>query len=246
MGDVTSVPWNEQRPGPDPIATRGLKVLLIDDDVKLGELLSQFLVRNQVSVSSMMNGRDGLREALEGAYDLILLDVMLPVMDGFEVLRLIRRRSAVPVILLTARTEHEDRLEGFKHGADDYLSKPFHPEELLARCRALLRRSSVTAQKMNYQVGELSLDSSSKQALADGTPLELTIMEFDLLDQLAHRPGRVVTREEIWAAIHQREPSPSERALDTHISNLRKKMAGRGGVSIRTIRNTGYLLSVVQ
>jgi two-component system, OmpR family, response regulator CpxR len=224
------------------------KLLLIDDDVELCALLRTFLKDFDFDVTVCHDGRDGLQHALQDAPAIVVLDVMMPVLDGFEVLRQIRRRSAVPVILLTARIEHGDRMQGFQAGADDYLPKPFHPEELMARCRAMVRRTAAKAHASETvtQVGGLRLDAETRRAWADDEPLDITSMEFEILDILARGAGRIVSRDEIWAAIHQREPSPFERALDTHMSNVRKKIAGRGQVTIRTVRNTGYILAATE
>lgn len=231
------------------MSTPTTRVLLVDDDAELGRLLTSFFAGHSVELSVCHNGRDGLQQAIEGGFDVILLDVMLPVLDGFEVLRQIRLRSNVPVMMLTARSEHEDRMTGFKGGADDYLPKPFHPEELLARCLALQRRAQVTGypgSANHLEIGGIILDSGQHQAFSGGENLELTVMEFDILDILARSAGRIVTRDEIWAVIHQRQPSPFERALDTHLSNLRKKLSGRSSISIRTVRGSGYVLSVTE
>lgn len=225
------------------------RVLLIDDDAELGVLLTKFCAGQPIELAVCQDGREGLQKALEGAFDVVLLDVMLPVVDGFEVLRQIRLRSNVPVMMLTARSEHEDRMAGFKGGADDYLPKPFHPEELLARCLALQRRahvSSYPAATGPVEFGGVTLDSGQHQAFCGGESLELTVMEFDILDILARAAGRIVTRDEIWAALHQRQPTPFERALDTHLSNLRKKLSGRSSIFIRTVRGAGYVLSVTE
>jgi two-component system response regulator CpxR len=229
------------------MSSRATKLLLVDDDEELGRLLKLFFSAHPVELEVCGNGRDGLRLALEGGFDAIVLDVMLPTLDGFEVLRQIRRRSTVPVLMLTARTEHEDRMAGFKAGADDYLPKPFHPEELLARCQAMLRRlqgAGAAEGAKVLEIGGLTLDNGLRQAFSGGESLELTGMEFEVLEILARASGRVVTRDEIWACIHQRELSPFERALDTHMSKLRRKLNGRSSLAIRTVRNSGYLLSV--
>lgn len=222
------------------------RVLFVDDDTELCSLLVRFFRGSDIEIAFSHDGRTGLRRALEGSQDAIVLDVMLPVLNGFEVLRQIRRRSSIPVLMLTARTEHADRMLGFHIGADDYLSKPFHPEELAARCKALVRRSkapaSITPAAEILQLGELKLDSSARKVWTNGIAVEVTSMEFEIIDLLARGAGRVVGRDEIWAALHQREPSPLERALDTHISNLRKKICANGKVKIRTVRNAGYIL----
>ncbi len=222
--------------------------MLIDDDVELCALLRTFLKDFDFEITVCHDGRQGLQHALQDSPAIVVLDVMMPILDGFEVLRQIRRRSAVPVLMLTARIEHGDRMQGFLAGADDYLPKPFHPEELMARCRAMVRRlaTKTPVREAITQVGGLRLDAESRRAWAGEESLEVTSMEFEILDILARGAGRIVSRDEIWAALHQREPSPFERALDTHISNVRKKIAGRGQVTIRTIRNTGYILAATE
>ncbi|MBY0505429.1 MAG: response regulator transcription factor [Bryobacteraceae bacterium] len=225
-----------------------LRLLLIDDDAELCSLLGSFLAPHPVELTASHNGRDGLQLALDGRFDLVILDVMLPVIDGLEVLRQLRKRSRVPVLMLTARTELADRMAGFQEGADDYLSKPFHPEELLARCQVLVRRASDAThdRPTTIEMGGLRLETALRQAYVTGDAVSLTGMEFDILEILARAAGRIVGRDEIWAALHQREPSPFERALDTHISNLRRKLGGRGAVAIRTVRSAGYLLAVTE
>ena len=168
---------------------------------------------------------------------------MLPGLDGFEVLRQVRRRSAVPIIMLTARTEKADRIAGLDAGADDYLPKPFDPEELTARIRAVLRRAG-RARSARVRTRSRSTVSSSlpgtREVWADGKPIELTTIEFDILDLIARSAGRVVSRHELTAAIHQRPVSPLDRSLDVHVSHIRKKL-GRHGEQIRTVRGVGYL-----
>ena len=167
---------------------------------------------------------------------------MLPGLDGFELLRQFRRRSHVPIIMLTARTTKADRIAGLDAGADDYLPKPFDPEELTARIRAVLRRVGRFAAQgtETLEVNGLKLSPGTREAWSDGRLLELTTIEFDILDLIARSAGRVVSRHELTAAIHQRPASPLDRSLDVHVSHLRKKLGGRGGL-IRTIRGVGYL-----
>jgi two-component system response regulator CpxR len=167
-------------------------------------------------------------------------------MDGFEVLRQLRARTDVPVILLTARGQEADRLRGFDSGADDYLVKPFVPAELLARIRAVLKRvhAGRRTRDPGLQVGPIALNRLQRRVWVDGVETELTTMEFDLLDVLMSAAGRVVSRDEIAAALHQREASPFERSLDVHVSNLRKKLVPHGESLVRTIRGVGYLLSM--
>jgi two-component system response regulator CpxR len=219
-----------------------LTVLLIDDDVELCELMGEFLRARGIRVESVHDGSRGLARAFAGTYDLIVLDVMLPGLDGFEVLRQVRRRSFVPIIMLTARTTKHDRIAGLDAGADDFLPKPFDPEELAARIRAVLRRANrfTAGVPESIEVNRVRLSPATREAWSDGRPLELTTIEFDILDLIARSAGRVVSRQELTAALHQRPASPWERSLDVHVSHLRRKLGRRAGL-IRTIRGIGYL-----
>ena len=224
------------------------RVLLVEDDAGLCELMSDFFEENGFILEAAYDGRKGLARALDGTFDIVLLDVMLPFLDGFELLRNLRQRSAVPVIMLTARTENQDRILGLETGADDYLPKPFDPQELLARIRAVLRRTghtAIAAVGSLVEAGTLTLNPSARQAWRRGQLLELTSIEFDILHILARSAGRVVTRDVIAAALYQRESSPFERSLDVHISHLRKKLDGLDEVPIRTVRGVGYMLANV-
>lgn len=218
------------------------RVLLVEDDVGLCELMADFFRENGFDLQAAHDGRKGLSRALEEDFDIVLLDVMLPFLDGFELLQSLRQRSAVPVIMLTARTENEDRIHGLESGADDYLPKPFDPQELLARIRAVLRRTGHTAtasERAVIEAGAISLNPQTRRAWSDGKPLELTGIEFDILQVLARSAGRVVSRDAIATALYQRESSPFERSLDVHISHLRKKL---DGPAITTVRGVGYML----
>jgi two-component system response regulator CpxR len=219
-----------------------LSLLLIDDDTELCELIQEFFAAKGIRVAAFHDGRRGLTEAFDRAYDLILLDVMLPGLDGFELLRQVRRRSHVPIIMLTARTANTDRVAGLDAGADDYLPKPFDPEELIARIRAVLRRSGrFTAPGVEtLEVNGVRLSPSTREAWSDGREVDLTTIEFDILDLIVRSAGRVVSRDELTAAIHQRPASPLDRSLDVHVSHLRKKLGRRASV-IRTVRGVGYL-----
>jgi two-component system response regulator CpxR len=219
-----------------------LSVLLIDDDVELCALMQEFFAARGVRIQAIHDGRRGLAQAFGGSYDLILLDVMLPGLDGLELLRQVRRRSQVPIIMLTARTAKADRIAGLDAGADDYLPKPFEPEELTARIRAVLRRVGRFAAQCpdTLEVNGVRLSPRTRQVWAEGIPLELTTIEFDILDLIVRSAGRVVSRHELNAAIHQRPASPLDRSLDVHVSHLRKKLGPRGAL-IRTVRGVGYL-----
>jgi two-component system response regulator CpxR len=229
----------ESRPAhPEP----DVSVLLIDDDVELCALMQEFFAARGIRIEAIHDGRRGLALAFGGSYDLILLDVMLPGLDGLELLRQIRRRSHVPIIMLTARTAKADRIAGLDAGADDYLPKPFEPEELTARIRAVLRRvGRFAAQSPEIlEVNAVKLSAGTREVWSEGIPLELTTIEFDILDLIVRSAGRVVSRHELNAAIHQRPASPLDRSLDVHVSHLRKKLGTRGGL-IRTVRGVGYL-----
>ena len=227
-------------------------ILLVDDDVELCALLTEYLGGHGYGVSSVHDGAVGLRTALEGAHDLVVLDVMLPVLEGFEVLRQLRRRSALPVIMLTARADEHDRVRGFGDGVDDYLVKPFAAAELLGRIRAVLRRTAGTppATAGTTQLGALELDTRAREAYFHGSPLGLTATEFAVLDVLARAAGRVVSRDELTAVLHQREATPFERALDVHVSRLRRKIesaapaGANAGSVIRAVRGVGYVCSL--
>src|SRR5262245_50783793 len=201
-------------------------LLLVDDDAELCALMRDFFSHHGFRVESVYEGRRGLARALEGGFDLILLDVMLPGLDGFEVLHQLRRHSSVPVIMLTARTEQSDRIHGLNAGADDYLPKPFGPEELLARIRAVLRRASqlVFQTDKPLEAGGLRLDSATRQVWRDTVPLELTSIEFEILSLLMRSAGRSVSRDEIASILYHREAMPYERAIDVYVSHLRKKL----------------------
>ncbi|HVW10360.1 MAG TPA: response regulator transcription factor [Bryobacteraceae bacterium] len=219
-------------------------ILLAEDDTELCSMMAEFFSHHGFEVEAVHNGRDAIRHAVEGSHDLLILDVMMPVLDGFEALRQIRRRSAIPVIMLTARIAPSDRIEGLNTGADDYLPKPFAPEELLARVRAVLRRSGRAAQSgETLECGSLRIRPATRQAWLRGEPVPLTSIEFDILDCLAHAAGRVVSRDALTAALYQREASPFERSLDVHVSHLRKKLDNGEEMFIHTVRGTGYMLA---
>ena len=225
-------------------ASRKLSLLLIDDDAELCAMMQEFFAENGHRMTAVHNGRDGLARALEGPYDLVILDVMLPQINGFTLLHQIRRQSAVPVIMLTARTHPSDRIEGLDKGADDYLVKPFDPDELLSRIRAVLRRIA-SSHHLNDAVtrfGDIRVDVNKREVWKGKRLVDLTAMEFDIFDLLARSAGRIVSRVEITEALFQREATPSDRSLDVHISRLRKKLES-GHTLIRTIRGVGYVFT---
>ena len=227
----------------DRTTPMGNFALLVDDDVELGELLQDALDEHGIRVEVAHDGRRGLARALSGEHDLLLLDGMLPGLDGLELLRLVRRQSRVPVIMLTARTAAADQVAGLDAGADDYLPKPFGTELLMARIRAVLRRSGRAIEESNVlEAGGFRLllgPRGSGRRLAG----RLTTVEYDILEYLARAAGRIVPRDELMIALFQRRATPFDRALDTHICNLRKKL-GRRGEAIGTVRGVGYLLRV--
>jgi two-component system response regulator CpxR len=224
-------------------------ILLIDDDVELCSMLTEYMGRYGFRVSAVHRGDTGLKAALEKPYALVLLDVMLPGLDGFEVLRRIRAASSVSVLLLTARGEDVDRIVGLEIGADDYLSKPFNPRELLARIRAILRRSSagapVAQEQTVLRAERLELNRAARTVLQDGQKIELTDVEFALLEALMQAPGKVVTREEMSEGVLGRQFHPFDRSLDMHVSRLRRKLGEHGAEDlVKTIRGVGYQLTV--
>jgi two-component system response regulator CpxR len=221
-----------------------VNILLIDDDSELCSLLSEFLKREGFSVACEHEGAAGLAHALHEDIDLIVLDVMLPGMDGFEILRRLRQRSKVPVLMLTARGEDVDRIIGLELGADDYLPKPFNPRELAARIRAILRRYEPRpeAPAGRLEVNGVLLDSGTREVLSDGQPLELTTFEFDILEMLMRNAGRVLSRDALMENFYNRKSTPFDRSIDMHISHLRKKLS-RGESLIKTIRGVGYQFS---
>ena len=225
------------------------EILLIDDDVELCSMLADYLERYGFRVSAVHRGDTGLKEAVKKQYALVLLDVMLPGLDGFEVLKRIRAVSSINVLLLTARGDDVDRIVGLEIGADDYLPKPFNPRELLARIRAILRRSSgaeAATEPTLLRVDGLELNTAARTVSQNGQRIELTDVEFALLESLLLSPGKVVTREELAEKVLGRKFHPLDRSLDMHISRLRRKLSGTGMEDdlVKTIRGTGYQLAV--
>jgi DNA-binding response OmpR family regulator len=226
------------------------RVLVIDDDVALCELLAEFLAPEGFQTESAHDGEKGLVKACDGVYDLIVLDVMLPGINGFEVLRQFRTKATTPVVMLTARGEEVDRIVGLEIGADDYLPKPFNPRELVARMRAILRRTrqerEAPAQAPSsrmLRVGDVEMDMGTRLVFRAGERIDLTSVEFNLLEILLSRAGQLVPREELIKTVLGRSPYPYDRSIDVHISRLRKKLGHEisGIERIKTIRNVGYL-----
>jgi len=227
------------------------KILIIDDDTGLCELLTEYLSAEGFSVTSANDGAGGAKAAVEGRYDLIILDVMLPEINGFEVLRKIRPETATPVIMLTARGEEIDRIVGLEMGADDYLPKPFNPRELIARIRAVLRRArnetpDTGRQSKSFKTlvsGDLQMEIGSRKVTCAGFNIELTSVEFCILEILLRSAGEMVTRETLFKVALGRDASAYDRSIDVHVSKLRKKLdcSAPGIERIKTIRNAGYL-----
>jgi DNA-binding response OmpR family regulator len=231
-----------------PVA-RATRLLVVDDDASLCDLIAKYLEAEGFAVDAVHSGMEGEAAALEGSYELIVLDVMLPDKKGFEVLKEIRAHGRCPVLMLTARGDEFDRVLGLELGADDYLSKPFSPRELVARIGAILRRSGWRSEGGDalrppvIRSGDLELDPSARAASRAGEVLRLTSAEYDILRLLVASPGQVLTRERLVEEVLDRKFSPFDRSIDLHISNLRKKLGPHpdGTERIRSIRGIGYL-----
>jgi DNA-binding response OmpR family regulator len=225
------------------------RILIIDDDEELCELVSEYLTVEGFEVESVNDGETGLERAVDGDYSIVILDVMLPKMNGFDVLRNLRKESRLPVIMLTARGDDMERIVGLEIGADDYLAKPFNPRELAARLRAILRRAIVpeTATDGVVEVDGAKLSPGSRSATLDGVEINLTSVEFGLLHELLKEAGKIVKKEDLSERVLERKLSPYDRSLDMHISNLRKKLGVRpdGTERIKTIRSVGYIYTLV-
>jgi two-component system response regulator CpxR len=219
------------------------RVLVIDDDAELCQLVTRYLTREGFEISWAPNGTVGVERALAEDYALIMLDVMMPDTDGFEVLRSIRQHRRTPVLMLTARGDTHDRIQGLEMGADDYLPKPFDPAELVARIRAVLRRSAPQAPASAIALADIELDAGSRTVRRSGAPVDLTTVEFDLLSVLMRVAGTTVSREDLVRAVLKRDFSPFDRSIDTHVCNLRRKLGPfeEGGERIKGVRGAGYL-----
>jgi two-component system response regulator CpxR len=219
------------------------RILAIDDDVGLTELLAEYLRPEGFTLEAVHDGATGVEKTLSGGYTLIILDIMLPNLGGFEVLRKIRQFSRVPVIMLTARDSTTDRVLGLEIGADDYLPKPFEPRELVARVRSILRRVRPTPDPGFIVVGDLTLDAGNRCAYQGKYQVNLTSSEFDLLYTLLRSAGQVVSRESLSRATLGREFSPFDRSIDNLVSGLRKKLGtdSSGTERIKSVRGIGYL-----
>jgi DNA-binding response OmpR family regulator len=221
-----------------------IRALLIDDDPRLAELLRAYLAPHDVVLSHAADGARGLAAVDAGGVDVVVLDGMMPGLDGLDVLRRLRQKSAVPVIMLTARGDETDRVVGLELGADDYLAKPASPRELLARVRAVLRRAAPRGPDQRVVLGDLEVDPASRTASVGSRPLGLTALEFDLLLVLAERAGRVVPRDALWELAGRGDTAVSGRTVDVHVSRLRAKLGddARDPRRLKTVRGSGYLL----
>lgn len=219
------------------------RLLLIDDDERLHELLTGYLAEHDFHVTSAYNGQAGLDATAHDGFDVICLDVMMPGIDGLEVLRQLRTRSNVPVVMLTARGDDTDRVVGLELGADDYLPKPFNPRELLARLRAVLRRASTVSAGEVVEVQDVRISVAAREVLRGGEAVELTGVEFDLLLALARRAGRVVSRDALLSAAGRDDVVVGDRTVDVHISHIRQALGDdpRAPQRIRTVRGVGYV-----
>jgi two-component system, OmpR family, response regulator CpxR len=225
------------------------RVLLVDDDAELAELVSEYLAREGFLLEAEVDGTRAVDRVTSGDHQLVVLDVMLPGVSGFDVLRSIRTTSRIPVLMLTARGDEVDRIVGLELGADDYLSKPFNPRELVARIRAILRRTHVDPRAAGERsperltVDDVALDLGRRVVRRAGTPIELTAVEFALLELLLRSAGTVVRRDDLARGALGRNLLPFDRSIDVHVSRVRKKLGPRadGGERITTLRAVGYL-----
>jgi len=229
------------------VSTPSIVVLLVEDDHRLATLTKEYLEGHGVAVVHVADGKRGQDEALGGRYDAVLLDLMLPGKDGLEVCREIRARSDVPIIVLTARGEEADRVMGLELGADDYLAKPFSPRELLARIRAIVRRAKGRAgpAKDLVRVGTLVVDPAARSVRRAGREVALTGYEFTLLEALARRAGRVLSREQLMELARGSAEEAFDRSIDVHVSRLRQKLGDdpKRPRLIKTVRGVGYVLA---
>jgi two-component system response regulator CpxR len=228
-------------------------ILVIDDDTEMTEMLGEYLEPEGFAIEVCHDGDSGLKRALQGNCLLVVLDVMLPRLNGFEVLRRLRAASPIPVLMLTARGDAVDRVTGLQAGADDYLPKPFDPQELVARVQAILRRTAPGALRTEpagdvLTIGDVVLDSRARTVRRGGSYVELTAAEFNLLRTFLLSAGLLLNREELFRKVLDREFSIFDRSIDNHVSSLRKKLGPRpdGRDRIRAVRNAGYVYTVLE
>ncbi len=222
-------------------------ILMIDDDRELGDMLREYLAPERLSIESALTGEAGIEELRRGDYRLLILDIMLPGMSGLEVLKQVRTFSEIPTIMLTAKGDDVDRILGLELGADDYLSKPFNPRELLARIKAILRRApESTSSSSRLIAGDIELDARAQKVTAGANDIRLTGTEFELLRCLVESPGVTVSKEDLSQKALGRRHMPYDRSIDTHVSNVRGKLSSAGveNPSIQSRRGVGYCLLV--
>jgi two-component system, OmpR family, response regulator CpxR len=230
--------------------TGAKRILVIDDDVELCQLVNRFLTQEGFEMEAVNSGSAGAERALSKRYALVVLDVMMPEVNGFDVLRRIRAQSHIPVLMLTAKGDALDRVLGLEMGADDYLAKPFNPQELVARIRAILRRLKPQADAKSPRtplvVGDVEMDRGARVVRRQGEIVNLTSVEFDLLEALLKAPGQVISRETLTRDVLGREFSPFDRSIDTHVCNLRKKIGllPQGTERIKGVRGIGYVYAL--
>ncbi|MGP2424750.1 response regulator transcription factor [Yersinia sp. 2538 StPb PI] len=224
-----------------------MKILLVDDDVELGTMLREYLSGEGFNAELVLTGKAGIAAALSGDYTALILDIMLPDMSGIDVLRQVRKKSRLPIIMLTAKGDNIDRVIGLEMGADDYMPKPCYPRELVARLRAVLRRFDEhpevpSADDSIISHGDLTLNPSTRSSEWQGKPFDLTASEFNLLELLLRSPERVVTKDELSDKGLGRPREAYDRSVDVHISNIRQKLAALPGnnLNIETVRSIGY------
>jgi two-component system, OmpR family, response regulator CpxR len=224
------------------------QILVIDDDVELCELVAEYLEPDGFQVEAVHDGASGLARALSGEHCLAVLDYMLPGLNGFELLKQIRSQSQIPIVMLTARGDAVSRIVGLQIGADDYLPKPFDPLELLARINAVLRRTQPpdSTASAKISLGDIDMDHQTRTVRRNGEVVELTLVEYSLLEKLLKSPGRIVSREELVKRVLHRTLSPFDRSMDTHVANLRRKLGHQvnGVERIRTVRGVGYIYAL--
>jgi DNA-binding response OmpR family regulator len=228
-----------------------MKILLVDDDQELCELLARYLQREGIEVDQVHTGSEGLQQGLAQSYDAMVLDVMMPGMNGLEVLTELRKTSQLPVVMLTAKGDEMDRIVGLEIGADDYLSKPCNPRELIARLRAVLRRTKADVlvdTRDVIHIDELEIDHGQHHVLKNDEPLELTVTEYNILNTLVSHLGKVVEKNQLAEEAMSRSLTLFDRSLDMHLSNLRKKLGSHqdGQTRIKTIRGVGYMYVAAQ
>jgi DNA-binding response OmpR family regulator len=222
----------------------GERILVVDDETHIVELVRLYLERDGFRVESASDGAQGLRLALELRPALIILDLMLPEVDGLEVCRRVRADSDVPIVMLTARDEDVDKIVGLELGADDYLTKPFNPRELLARVKAILRRTEAAPRPEGkaLHVGDVTVDPARREVTVAGQPVALRAKEFDLLQAFTEHKGLVLTREQLLSRVWGYDFYGETRTVDVHVAHLRKRLAGSAGVRIETVTGVGYKL----